>query len=137
MRSNKAFTMIEMMVVMVVMAVMASLAIPQYSLFLQRGRENNMVAQLISLQSVNKIYKSRKNEYLNTSGVAKDSAYLETYLGVEINPDAGVTHSYSSNGVTFTLQTCYGDFCLRVDEGSVDSSNPCCSDPTCPTRPNC
>jgi prepilin-type N-terminal cleavage/methylation domain-containing protein len=68
MNSNKAFTLMEMLVVVLIIGVMASVAIPSYSLHIERVRASEGVQSLTALLAAQKRYQLENSAYATALG---------------------------------------------------------------------
>jgi prepilin-type N-terminal cleavage/methylation domain-containing protein len=66
MKNNRAFTLMEMLVVVLIIGVIASVAIPSYSLHIERVRSSEGVQSLTALLAAQKRYQLENSVYSTT-----------------------------------------------------------------------
>lgn len=78
--SKKSFTLAELLIVAVVIAVLSSIAIPLYFRAVEQARGRSAVAQLMLIQSAEKIEELEENAYVGCVGVAACNLALDIDL---------------------------------------------------------
>lgn len=145
MNSQKAFTLLEVVVVMIIVAVLASIALPRYNKTVDRSLEDSAILNLKSIHAANEVYESRSGGYY--PGVENATSASLT----EINANMGL--SIIGNDIVYTCTgpvggasyTCTAvahsgtgnQFTVRVTQADIaPGDNPCCSTGSCPNPDN-
>lgn len=135
----------EIMIAIVILALLTAFAMPQYRKAVQKTRERDAAAQLLSIRAANFLYRSQAGNYLPAGG-ANDLDYMNGGLGLRIMAN-DLTYVYASaTPNTFTATAGWIDpdgniiFRLRINQTSVSlvpPVNPCCSAGACLSYQNC
>jgi len=115
-RRSSAFTILEIMIVIVIMAVLATIAIPRYSVTMEKTRSTEGVQILQALVQAQKVYRfengSFTNDINNLEITIPTPQHFNTPTVSTTDPIATITRqnsrytlSMTQNGVT----TCSGD----------------------------
>jgi type IV pilus assembly protein PilE len=80
MRSNRGFTLTELLIVIVIVGVLAAIAIPVYTNYMQRARRADGKTALEQLRAAQEMCRGEKGSY------STDLAALRTTWGVPANP---------------------------------------------------
>jgi len=138
---KRAFTLTEIMIVVIIIGIIAGFALPQYTKAIRKAHERDVVIQLISLHAANLIYNAKEDEFfpgtnltisqindgLNINIIANDMNYSYT---------RSATDAYAATATWDDSDNSF-DFTVRVNEGPLSASNPCCSAGSCPSLPDC
>lgn len=138
-KSKTGFTLIELMVVIILIGIIAGFAIPNFTKAVNKTHEKDSILQLTSIHAANLLYFSQQDEFLPTGSGDLDAinsglglniiANDMTYTYAREDPDTDEYHACASLG---------SDFTIYVNEGALDSDNPCCQSGTdCPTLSAC
>jgi type IV pilus assembly protein PilE len=80
MRSNRGFTLTELLIVIVIVGVLAAIAIPVYTNYMQRARRADGKTALEQLRAAQEMCRGEKGSY------STDLVALRTTWGVPANP---------------------------------------------------
>ncbi len=145
--NSKAMTLMEILIVVVLIGIIASFALASYRKMIFKANERDAVLNLTVIQGANKIYRAKNSSYWDTAGSSEtDLNVINGTLGTNIvsnNPAYSYQSNISVDPNTFTASAIYTDatasnnFTLRINEGIISSTNPCCDSGACPSRPAC
>lgn len=79
MRSNHAFTVIELLIACIIIAVLVSMALPFYATYTERARGSRALETLHIIRTAQMLYLTDVSEYCTDSGV------LQNYINFEDN----------------------------------------------------
>jgi len=68
MKSKSAFTLIEMLITIILMGIIAAIAIPQYSRYVSKSRQQDAQGQLMAIRQAQEIYKLQYGTYTTATG---------------------------------------------------------------------
>ncbi|HDP3433453.1 TPA: type IV pilin protein [Pseudomonas aeruginosa] len=100
MKSNRGFTLIELMIVVVIIAILAGIAYPSYDEYVKRGNRTEGQALLSEAAATQERYFSQNNTYITTQA------------------DIGKLHMRNTSGTTVKSST--GKYSLTVDTVAND-----------------
>lgn len=100
MKSNRGFTLIELMIVVVIIAILAGIAYPSYDEYVKRGNRTEGQALLSEAAATQERYFSQNNTYITTQA------------------DIGKLHMRNTSGTTVNSST--GKYSLTVDTVAND-----------------
>jgi type IV pilus assembly protein PilE len=94
MRSNKGFTLIELMIVVAIVAILATVVMPSYSNYIRRGKVTEATSNLAGLRVTMEQYYQDNRQYLNGA-----------VCGVGATPTATQNFSYAcvATATTYTI----------------------------------
>ena len=95
-RQAKGFTLLELLMVVIIVGVLASLALPQYSGFIEKARAAEATATIGAIKNAEALYKLESSNYSSSL----------TDLGMSTVPTAGDAQ-YWTYGVAGTAGTSY------------------------------
>lgn len=132
MNTQKAFSILELMVVVILIGIIASFAIPQYYKAIDKAHERDAGLQLTALHAANLIYRAQRGKYLGTDySLLSD---INNALGINIVANE-LTYNYdeTGGGVTYLATATWTNslattFTIRVTQAAIDvaTKNPCC-----------
>jgi type IV pilus assembly protein PilA len=101
-RSQKGFTLIELMIVVVIIGILAALAIPRFMRATTKSKQSEAKQILKQIYTMQQTYRQQNDIYWDPAGAVAGSATQNAFaaLGVEVGPTA--RYSYSVGGVTAT-----------------------------------
>ncbi len=101
-RSQKGFTLIELMIVVVIIGILAALAIPRFMRATTKSKQSEAKQILKQIYTMQQTYRQQNDAYWDPAGQIAGSATGDAFaeLGVEVGPTA--RYSYSIDGITAT-----------------------------------
>lgn len=117
-RSNKGFTLIELMIVVVIIGILAALAIPRFMRATTKSKQTEAKTILKQIYTMEHAYRQEYNLYWGDGVVA--SAALPTAfarIGVDIGATARYTYTMAATANTFT---CTADAINLDDDATTD-----------------
>jgi type IV pilus assembly protein PilA len=88
--SKKGFTLIELLIVIIIIGVLATLAVPQYTNYVERARAAEALNMLAAFKTGEAAYKLEEGEYTNTLA----SLGITNVYGTDAEATAGGQHWY-------------------------------------------
>ncbi len=124
-RSNKGFTLIELMIVVVIIAVLAALAIPRYMRAATKSKQSEAREVLKQIYTMERAYFIEHETYvLNgiTASAANPLAY--SVIAIEIMPSARYTYTITMSSPTqfSCVATANLDDDVIVDTWTIDQT---------------
>lgn len=102
-RSNKGFTLIELMIVVVIIGILAALAIPRFMAATTKSKQSEAKQILKQIYVMQRSYRQEFDTYWG-NGITADAANPDNFarIGVQIGPTARYTYSLVADATTFT-----------------------------------
>jgi prepilin-type N-terminal cleavage/methylation domain-containing protein len=102
-RSNKGFTLIELMIVVVIIGILAALAIPRFMASTTKSKQSEAKQILKQIYVMERAYRQEFDTYWG-NGITADAANPDNFarIGVQIGPNARYTYSLVAGANTFT-----------------------------------
>ena len=100
MRSNKGFTLIELMIVVAIIAIIAAIAIPSLLNARKAGNEASGISSLRTLTTVNEQYRTRFQAYAAALTKLSAEDYIDSVLGS--GSKSGYSFTYAGGTNTWT-----------------------------------
>lgn len=100
-RTNKGFTIIELLVVVTLIGLIAAFTIPDYSKSINKSHERDLVMQLTTVHGANLIYQAQRGGFW-TAVNETNIATINSNLNINLMSLDGSTFNYNSDGSTFT-----------------------------------
>ena len=134
--TQKAFTLIEIMVTIIILGVIAALAIPKYGQYMARTYQKGALVQLAAIHEAQADYFFHAGYYwpappdTTTHGVSD----INQNLGLNIVETGQAVYTCSASGAAYTCQADSNptDWTITVTQSSLSTGNPSCSWGTCP-----
>jgi general secretion pathway protein G len=104
-RSEKGFTLVELMIVIIILAVLTGIAVPSYMALRNRARESATESEMKNIATALELFQADNEKYpLDTNypaGLTAAPGYMDT---VPANDSWGTAYAYvSADGSTYTL----------------------------------
>ncbi len=122
MRSNKAFTIVELMIVVVIISIMASFGVPNFAKTINRAKAKDAINNLNIIHAANILYRSRAGANLST---AANLGAINTALTLNI----------SANGSTYACDA--ANTCVATGPGSIFVATVSLNTPLSAANPSC
>jgi len=102
-RSNKGFTLIELMIVVVIIGILAALAIPRFMASTTKSKQSEAKQILKQIYVMERAYRQEFDTYWG-NGITADAANPDNFarIGVQVGPTARYTYSLVAGPNTFT-----------------------------------
>ena len=94
-RTQKGFTLLELLVVVVIVGVLAAAAVPIYLNYVRDSRRAEAKGGLAAIQTAEQVYFQKNSNYV----AAADNATLKTALNCDVD-DPGVNWDFSVTGAS-------------------------------------
>ena len=102
-RSNKGFTLIELMIVVVIIGILAALAIPRFMRSTTKAKQSEAKQLLKQVYTMERAYRQEFDSYcLNGSTASSAAPNAFAQIGVEIMASARYSYALASALNTFT-----------------------------------
>jgi general secretion pathway protein G len=107
-RSEKGFTLVELMIVIIILAVLTGIAVPSYMALRNRARESATESEMKNIATALELHQADLEDYPTT---AEYPAAIQTYMDpVPANDDWGNAYAYTSaDGSSYTLDSTGAD----------------------------
>ena len=123
-KSQKGFTLIELMIVVVIIGILAALAIPRFMRATTKSKQSEAKQILKQVYTMQQTYKQANDTYWISGGVVANAAAPNAFatLGVEIAASARYTYTFTvSTPTTFTCEaTANLDDDAIIDTWTID-----------------
>ncbi len=102
-RSNKGFTLVELMIVVVIIGILAALAIPRFMASTTKSKQSEAKQILKQVYVMERAYRQEFDTYWG-NGINSDAANPDNFarIGVQVGPTARYTYSIVADATTFT-----------------------------------
>ncbi|HUU45796.1 MAG TPA: prepilin-type N-terminal cleavage/methylation domain-containing protein [Acidobacteriota bacterium] len=117
-RSNKGFTLIELMIVVVIIGILAALAIPRFMASTTKSKQSEAKQLLKQVYVMERAYRQEYDTYWG-NGVTSDAANPNNFsrIGVQVMTTARYSYAIVSDATTFTV-TATGNL---DDDATIDT----------------
>jgi prepilin-type N-terminal cleavage/methylation domain-containing protein len=115
-RSQKGFTLIELMIVVVIIGILAALAIPRFMRATTKSKQSEAKQILKQIYVMQRAYRQEKDTYTANGASASAGGTFAT-LGVDIMSTARYTYAITADSTSFTA-TANANL---DDDGTVDT----------------
>lgn len=123
-KSNKGFTLIELMIVVVIIGILAALAIPRFMRSTTKAKQSEAKQLLKQIYTMQRAYRQEFNSYA-CNGVTASAAAPATLavIGVDIGSTARYTFVMTATVNTFSCQaTADLDDDATIDTWTIDQN---------------
>lgn len=122
-RSNKGFTLIELMIVVVIIGILAAIAIPKFSQATARAKEKEADGILKQIYTLQTAYKANNGTYAADTTALKQVGF-ETPTGLQ-NYTFPADVAFTGSKITMPKPTGKSGYCDReiTDQGVISSVN--------------
>ena len=102
-KSNKGFTLIELMIVVVIIGILAALAIPRFMRSTTKAKQSEAKQLLKQIYTMQRAYRQENDTY-TLDGVAASAAAPNAFatIGIEIGSTARYSYAMAAAANTFT-----------------------------------
>jgi prepilin-type N-terminal cleavage/methylation domain-containing protein len=123
-KSNKGFTLIELMIVVVIVGILAALAIPRFMKAATKAKQSEAKGILKQVHTMQKAYFVENDHYCRDGVVANAGAPLAfAPLAIEIISSARYDYTMAVNGFQFTCTaTANLDDDATIDTWTIDET---------------
>jgi prepilin-type N-terminal cleavage/methylation domain-containing protein len=98
MKRKNGFTLIEMLITIAVMGVIVAIALPQYSKYVAKSRQQDAKAQLMAVQQAQEIYKLQYGTYTTITANLSGWKAISGRYTFAVTAAAATTFSASATG---------------------------------------
>ena len=118
-RSQKGFTLIELMIVVVIIGILAALAIPRFMRATTKSKQSEAKNILKQIYAMERAYRQEYDTYWGDGTTASAAAQTGfARIGVDIMSTARYTYSIAATANTFTATATSG---ILDDDATVDT----------------
>lgn len=102
-KSNKGFTLIELMIVVVIIGILAALAIPRFMRSTTKAKMSEARQLLKQIYTMQRAYR-QENDMYTLNGITASAAAQNTFspIGVEVGASARYSYAMTAAANTFT-----------------------------------
>jgi prepilin-type N-terminal cleavage/methylation domain-containing protein len=102
-KSNKGFTLIELMIVVVIIGILAALAIPRFMRSTTKAKMSEARQLLKQIYTMQRAYR-QENDVYTLNGITASNAAQNTFspIGVEVGASARYSYLMAATANTFT-----------------------------------
>jgi prepilin-type N-terminal cleavage/methylation domain-containing protein len=121
-KSNKGFTLIELMIVVVIIGILAALAIPRFMRSTTKAKQSEAKQLLKQIYTMQRAYRQENDTY-TLNGVTASAAAPAAFgpIGVDVGATARYAYAMTSDAVSFTcVATANLDDDATVDTWQID-----------------
>ena len=115
-RTQRGFTLIELMIVVTIISILASMAVPRFRGYVQDARLNEAKPYLLEIASRQRSHKSRNGVYC-CSGNIFDETVLSSGLGVELSDTGNFCFAFVCRDSTKCASTSTANFIAGAEAG--------------------
>lgn len=115
-RSQKGFTLIELMIVVVIIGILAALAIPRFMRATTKSKQSEAKQILKQIYVMQRAYRQENDTYTANGASASAGGSFAT-LGVDIMSTARYTYVITADSTSFTAEATAN----LDDDGTVDT----------------
>ncbi len=103
-KSEKGFTLVELMIVIIILAVLTGIAVPSYMALRNRARESATESEMKNIATALELHQADKEDYPTTAEYTA-GVVLAAYMNpIPANDSWGNAYAYvSADGSTYTL----------------------------------
>lgn len=121
-RSQKGFTLIELMIVVVIIGILAALAIPRFMRATTKSKQSEAKNILKQIYAMERAYRQEKDVYWITANAASAAAQNAfAGIGVEVMASARYTYTIASTDAGATNFTATATSGILDDDAAVDT----------------
>ncbi len=137
MTSQKAFTILEILITVIILGIIAAFAIPNYTKSVSQTHLQDALAQLTAIRSANQIYYAKTAMYWPNVAGTQDVSAINTKLSLNIIENA-MTYRCDCAGAcdgraySCTATASGSAYIVSVNQGPVTATNPGCTSGACP-----
>jgi prepilin-type N-terminal cleavage/methylation domain-containing protein len=117
-RSNKGFTLIELMIVVVIIGILAALAIPRFMRSTTKAKQTEAKQLLKQIYTMQHAYRQEFNAYCLAGVAAAAGSANFARLGVDVGTTARYTYTMTTATAAAFLCTATGNL---DDDGTIDT----------------
>ena len=119
-RSNKGFTLIELMIVVVIIGILAALAIPRFMRSTTKSKQTEAKQLLKQIYTMQHAYRQEFNAYC-LSGVAASAAAPAAFARLGVDIGATARYVYTMTTATATAFLCTANAANLDDDVTADT----------------
>ncbi len=118
-KSQKGFTLIELMIVVVIIGILAALAIPRFMRATTKSKQSEAKQILKQIYVMERAYRQEKDQYFVPAGAAIAGGSFPD-IGIEIMPTARYTYTITSTDAGATNFTAVATSGILDDDAISD-----------------
>ena len=120
-KSQKGFTLIELMIVVVIIGILAALAIPRFMRATTKSKQSEAKQILKQVYTMEHAYRQEKDVYFITATIGSAAASLAfAPIGVEIMTSARYSYAITSTDLGAANFTCTATSGILDDDATLD-----------------